>query len=836
MRRYLFLVFLSIHSFLAQGQKPEKLNSSQIFEKIEDLNFLGTALYIAAHPDDENTTMISYLANEVHARTGYLSLTRGDGGQNLIGPEIRELLGVIRTEELLAARRIDGGVQRFTRANDFGFSKHPDETLEIWDKDEVLGDVVWAIRKFKPDVIINRFDHRTPGTTHGHHTSSAILSHEAFDLVGDASQYPEQLKYTQTWQPKRQFLNTSSWFYRNREAFEQAMKDSDLISMEIGVYYPSYGLSNNEISSLSRSQHKSQGMGNTGSRGSQMEYLELINGDKPKDGNLFDGIDTSWNRVKGGSAIGDILYAVQENYDHGNPAASLPGLIKAYSLITKLEDTHWRPIKENQIKQVIKACAGLYLEAVTDRQTATKNENVTLEVEAINRSDFPVKLDDIIVLPYGERIEAATTLNDNTDFSTRASFNTGNAALTTPYWLREEGTLGMYRVDDQQLIGEPETPRVIKAVFDLDFDGVKIPITETIAYKYNDRVDGEVFEPFEIVPPVSVAIDEPVIIFADAKPKNITVKVTAYTNNLNASVTLRASPGWKVTPTSIETIIPQKGESRTLAFEVTPPANQDQATIEPVATIDGKEYNLKVQHIDYKHIPLQTLSLSAKAKVVRLNIEKKGNYIGYIEGAGDVVPQGLEQMGYQVAKISPENITPVLLKQFDAVVVGIRAYNVSQELRFKQPQLLDYVKNGGTMIVQYNTARGFDFDGVGPYPLALSNDRVTREDAAVKILDPKNELLNVPNKITEDDFKGWVQERGLYFPNTWDSHYTPIFSMHDDNEAASDGSLLITKYGEGHYIYTGLSFFRELPAGVPGAFRLFANMLSVGKNDEKIKG
>lgn len=832
----LLLLFLLCFNTTLWAQQPEKLNASQIYEKIEDLNFLGTALYIAAHPDDENTTMISYLANEVHARTGYLSLTRGDGGQNLIGPEIRELLGVIRTEELLAARDIDGGEQRFSRANDFGFSKHPDETLEVWDKEEVLGDVVWAIRNFKPDVIINRFDHRTPGSTHGHHTSSAILSYEAFDLVGDPKMYPEQLKYTETWQPKRQFLNTSSWFYRSRDAFEKAMEDKDLVKLDLGVYYPSAGLSNNEISSLSRSEHKSQGMGNTGSRGSQQEFLELINGDETTNNNIFAGIDTSWSRVEGGKAIGDILYAVQKNYDHNDPAASLPELIKAYNLIKNLSDKHWRTLKEKQIKEVIVACAGLYLEAVTDRQTATKNEDVNLRIEAINRSDFSIKLDDITVLPSGEKITASTTLADNSRFNTNANFNTGNAELTTPYWLKEEGSLGMYKVDDQELIGKPETPRAIQARFNLDFNGTKIPVTRIITYKYNDRVAGEVFEPFEIVPPVSVAIDEPVIIFAEASSKKIAVKVTAYKENLSTTVKLKTSQGWQVSPAQQNITIAQKGESQTVIFDVTPPAEQDQGTIEPIATINGKDYDLKVQKIDYEHIPLLTLSLSAKAKVVRLNIEKKGNYIGYIEGAGDVVPQGLEQIGYQVAKISPADVTPELLKQFDAVVVGIRAYNVSQELKYKQPALMDYVKDGGTMIVQYNTARGFDYDDIGPYPLSLSSDRVTREDAEVKILDPNNELLNAPNKITKEDFDGWVQERGLYFPNQWDEHYTPVFSMHDDKEPDSNGSLLITKYGEGHYIYTGLSFFRELPAGVPGAFRLFANMLSVGKNDEKIKG
>ncbi|HAX15548.1 MAG TPA: LmbE family protein, partial [Leeuwenhoekiella sp.] len=461
-------------------------------------------------------------------------------------------------------------------------------------------------------------------------------------------------------------------------------------------------------------------------------------------------------------------------------------------------------------------------------------QNIVVSVEAINRSTFPIRLEQITLLPEEKEFKTALDLDQNETFKTDLNINTADAALTTAYWLTEEGSVGMYNVDDQKLIGLPETPRKFKAVFQLTMNGVSIPITTELVYKYNDRVDGEVYEPFEIVPKASVAVKDPVIIFADAQPKTIQTDVTAFIDNLEASVALNVPADWKVSaPQKIQ--ISQKGETKSLSFTVTPPKNASEGELQPELTINGELITDKVVKIDYDHIPLQTLVLPSQNKLVRLDIAKKGSYIGYIAGAGDVIPESLRQIGYQVAEIAPVEITAENLKNFDAVVMGVRAYNVVEELQYKQHILLNYVENGGTMVVQYNTARGFSFENLGPYPLHLSSDRVTDEFADVTILDPDAEILNYPNKITDKDFEGWVQERGLYFPDTYDEAYKPVLSIHDKNEDPSEGSLLISKYGKGHYIYTGLSFFRELPAGVSGAYRLFANMLSVGKNNEKIK-
>ena len=814
------------------AQKPQKLSSNQIYEKIQKLNFLGTALYIAAHPDDENTRLISYLSNHVKARTGYLSLTRGDGGQNLIGPEIRELLGVIRTQELLAARRIDGGEQFFTRANDFGYSKHPDETLEIWNKEEVLSDVVWAIRTFKPDVIINRFNHRTPGTTHGHHTSSAILSVEAFNLASDISMYPEQLKYTNLWQPKRLFFNTSSWFYRDKLKFEEASKD--FTKFDVGVYYPLKGLSNNELASMASSQHLCQGFGRLTTRGSQNEYVEFLKGDPLKDKNdIFSGINTTWNRLDNGGEIGAVLYEVEEKFDFVNPSKHIPALMDAYKMIQNLEDSHWRTIKEKQIKEIILACVGLYLEVSAISPSGTPNSKIDVNFEVLNRSAINVQLTSITSTTDENIIFKGFELTQNKKFNFKENILLKTDEFTDPYWLKKEASLGMYRVDSLQLIGKPETPRSIKIDFNLIINYMSITITKNVVFRYAERDQGEIYEPFEILPKITTKLKDKVLIFSDSIPKTISVAIKAGASYVSGKVRLKIPENWSVSPEEINFNIVQKNDKQTVEFLVTPPKDQSEGKIEVIAVLEGVVYDKELIEINYNHIPKQSVLSNSEAKVVRLNIQKAGNYIGYIKGAGDAVPESLRQIGYTVVDINPTEINDKNLAKFDAIVLGIRAYNVLKELKFKQKFLLAYVEKGGNMIVQYNTNRGVDI--AAPFTLKLSRDRVTDEFAEVRILAEDHSLLNFPNKITEEDFKGWVQERGLYFPGTWSEEYTPILSMNDKGETAKNGSLLIAKYGKGNYMYTGLSFFRELPAGVSGAYKLFANMLSVGKENIKIK-
>ncbi|MBX2828260.1 MAG: PIG-L family deacetylase [Flavobacteriaceae bacterium] len=828
--RSLVLLFL-LASFQLFAQRPEKLNASEIYHNLQKLNFVGSALYVAAHPDDENTRLISYLSNDVKARTAYLSLTRGDGGQNLVGPEIRELLGVIRTQELLQARKTDGGSQLFTRANDFGYSKHPDETLAIWNREAVTSDVVRAIRKWKPDIIINRFNHRNPGTTHGHHTSSAMLSFETFDLLGDESKYPESAKAFGVWQPKRLFFNTSWWFYGSRENFAKADK-TNLVEVETGSYYPELGLSNGEIASLSRSMHKSQGFGSTGTRGGQIEYLEFLKGDFPKDkSNLFDGIDTTWSRLEGGKAIGDILYAVEKDFDFRDPSASVPKLMEAYGLIQKLQNTHWRDIKTAEIMALIEQCLGLYLEAVADQQNVAPKGNVKVRIEATNRSNIPVSLNSVSssVISFPSQL-VATPLTHNkreTMESVEGTFNVTNTSA--PYWLEQQGTLGMYRVDNEALIGRPERDANFPVQFNLTIDGKPITFTKNIIYKFNDPVKGEVYRPFEVLPPVTSSIPEKVLIFSSEEAREIPVEVKAGRENITGTVTLQHPKGWIVEPASHTYSLGTKGSTQTLVFKVTPPKERSEGYIKPLVQIGDSFHTKELITIDYDHIPFQSVLIPSQAKVARIPIEKKGENIGYIKGAGDAIPESLEQIGYKVTSIDPSSISEEALNAFDAIVVGIRAYNTVPELEFKQDILHNYVANGGTLLLQYNTSRRLVTDKIAPFHLKLSRDRVTDEYSEVSILEPSHPAFNSPNEITELDFEGWVQERGLYFPNEWGDEFTPLLGMHDEDYPETKGALLVAKHGKGHYIYTGLSFFRELPAGVSGAYRLFANLLSLGQ-------
>ncbi|MBO3116548.1 PIG-L family deacetylase [Winogradskyella sp. DF17] len=816
-----------------QAQQPKRLNSSEIFEAVQKLNVLASVLYVAAHPDDENTRLISYMSNNIKARTAYLSLTRGDGGQNLIGPELRELLGVIRTQELLAARRIDGGEQRFTRANDFGYSKHPDETLAIWNRQEVLSDVVWAIREFKPDIIINRFDHRTPGRTHGHHTSSAMLSMEAFDLANDPNQFSSQLNLTDPWQPKRLFFNTSWWFYGSREKFKEADK-TNLLSFDIGVYYPSKGLSNNEVASLASSQHLCQGFGRLSQRGSQEEYIEFLKGDAlVNNENPFAGIDITWNRIKGGKAIAAILEKIESNFDFNNPSNHLPKLIEAYKLIQNIEDDHWKTIKTKEIRSVIEACLGLYLEASANSPISSPTSQVNLNIEVLNRSEAEIQLVSYKWSTAKEGIAKNITLTNNQKFNFQDDFVIPESiSYTAPYWLNKKSTLGMYHVGKQELIGLPETPRNLFVEFNLLIEGTPITFIKPIVHRYSRPDKGELYRPFEIVPAASSKIENKVIIFNDSKPKDVTVTVKAGKNNLKGIVKLAHPNDWQVHPEIHPINIANKDDVQKVIFTLIPPNNQSEGLITPIVEADGKYYTDERIEIDYDHIPFQTVLMPSVSKIVKLDIEKRGNNIGYIEGAGDLVPESLRQIGYAVTIIDPKDIAPQKLAQFDAIVIGIRAYNIKDELKFKQRFLLDYVKNGGNLIIQYNTNRGIKTDELAPYELNVSRDRVTDENAEVTILNPEHPLLNFPNKITQEDFKGWVQERGLYFPNSWSKEFTPLLAMNDKGETSKEGSLLVAQYGKGNYIYTGLSFFREFPAGVSGAFRLFANLLSGGNESQ----
>ena len=821
------LIFLFAFQLLL-AQKPQKPNSVEIYNQIQKLNFLGSVLYIAAHPDDENTRLISYFSNETKARTAYLSLTRGDGGQNLIGPQLRKLLGVIRTQELIEARKIDGGEQFFSRANDFGYSKNPEETLQIWDREKVLSDVVWAIRKFQPDVIINRFDHRSPGTTHGHHTASAMLSTESFDLANNPTVFSNQLNLVQTWQPKRQFFNTSWWFYGSKEKFDAADK-TNLTTIQTGVYYPNLGKSNQEIAALSRSSHQSQGFGSTGSRGEETEYLELINGDPLKDkSNIFEGIDTSWNRIKGGKPIGELLTTITAQFDYNDPSASIPNLAKAYLMMQALDENHWKTLKSKEIKNIIAACSGLYLEAVAQNQEATPGSIVKLKLEAINRSATTMQLSSITTLPEQKNTLQNVLLKNNISENITLDLQLPSTIeYTQPYWLKERGSVGMYTVSDQKNIGIPDVIRDVKVIFNIRINGIEIPFERTVVYKYNDKVKGEVYNYLDIVPEVTTSILDKVSLFNSGNNKSIAVKIKAGKDNLKGNLQLDLPKNWFVSPELIPFTLDKKGMEQVVYFEVTPPTQPSEAIAKSIAIVDKKSYDKDQTIIDYPHITKQQVLEPAEAKFIKLDLKIIARKIGYIMGAGDEVPKSLTQMGYNVTLLAPDEITPEKLESLDVIITGIRAYNTVQGLDNKQNILFDFVKEGKTMLVQYNTPDEIMTADIAPYPLKISRDRVTEENAEVRFLAPNHPILNYPNKITPKDFEGWKQEQGLYYPNEFDKAFTPILSSNDKGETPKNGALLVATYGKGYYIYTGLSLFRELPEGVSGAYRLLSNIISL---------
>jgi LmbE family N-acetylglucosaminyl deacetylase len=835
----ILLVFLLFFGF-AKAQQPQKPNSAVIYNQIQKLNFLGSVLYIAAHPDDENTRLISYLSNETKAQTGYLSLTRGDGGQNLIGSQLRELLGVLRTQELLEARKIDGGEQFFTRANDFGFSKNPEETLQIWDKEKVLSDVVWTIRKFQPDVIINRFDHRTSGNTHVHHSASAQLSFESFKLAKDPNVFPEQLKLVDVWQPKRQFFNPSWWFYGSQKKFDETDK-SNFLSLKTGVYYPTIGKSNQEISALSRSSHQSQGFGSTGVRGEETEYLELINGEAPSNkSSIFDGIDTSWNRVKGGKPIGELIAIIASEFDFTNPSASIPNLAKAYTMIQALDEKHWKPIKSEEIKNIIAACSGLYLEAVAGNQEATPGSTLKLKLEAINRSSIPIQLLSWTTFPDLKNNIENRALKNNVLQNISYDLQLPETLdYTQPYWLKEKGTEGMYTVSDQNDIGIPENKREVKVLFNIEINGIEIPFERTVVYKYNDNAKGEMYANLDIVPAITTSILDKVLLFKDTKTKLVAVKIKAGKDGVQGDLQLELPKSWIVSPRLISFNLDKKGTEQTLYFNVTPPNFPEEAIAKSIAIVDNKRYDKDKTRIDYSHIPKQQVLKSAESKCIRLDLQTKGEKIGYIMGAGDEVPNALSQMGYKVTLLVSEEITLEKIDSFDVIMTGIRAYNVVKALANKQNILFDFVKSGKTMLVQYNMPGDFVTPNIAPFPMKISGDRVADENAEVRFLAPNHPVMNAPNKITSKDFQGWKQEQGLYYPNEFDKAFTPILSSNDKGETPKNGALLVAPYGKGFYIYTGLSFFRELPEGVSGAYKLLANMISLKSTmqipDQKIK-
>jgi hypothetical protein len=768
---------------------------------------------------------MAFWANGSLYDAAYLSVTRGDGGQNIIGPELGERLGVIRTEELLDARRIDHAKQFFTRANDFGFSKTADETMHIWDHDKILADVVWIVRNFRPDVIVTRFSPEDQ-KTHGHHTASAILAQEAFSAAADPNRFPEQLAFVKPCQATRLVWNTSPFFFMTRNL---PFDPTGLTVLEAGGYNPLLGKAYTEIAAASISMHKSQGVGGLPRRGARKEYFKPLQG-QPMTSSLFEGIDTSWSRVPNSDSVATEIRQITSKFNPADPAVSVPDLLKLRQAMSEIHDESWIAEKKAELDKIIAACLGLHAEASTATEAFSPGQTAAIKLEAINRSNVPVTLQEVRFPNTGDstKIDAALPSNElvTKDLSCRIP---NDAPYSQPYWLRKPGTLGTFAVDDQKLIGLPENPPALPVEIVLQIEGQELRYIVDTKYRTADAVAGELPRPLVIAPPVFVNVLNSVFVFPTNQPKPVLVRITATTGPVKGELKLAAPQGWKVSPASIPINLKAVNGETVATFSVKPPNENSEGTLRAIVSIDGRDYSLERVRISYPHIGVQTLMPPAQAKLVRADILKKGEHIGYIPGAGDDVPESLRQIGYSVKVLSEPEITAKNLAQFSAVVLGIRAYNTQDRISNWLPELFAYVKNSGVAVAQYNTLADLKTNEFGPYPLEISRDRVTDENAQMRVLAPDNPLMNSPNKITPKDFDGWVQERGLYFPDKWDPAWTPILSCNDPKEKPLDGGLLVAKSGKGFFVYTSYSWFRQLPAGVPGAYRLFANMLSLGK-------
>ncbi|MET1054538.1 MAG: PIG-L family deacetylase [Pedobacter sp.] len=807
--RLSLLCFLIVAPFLLKAQSSVQLNAAEIRQGLAGLNVTGSVLYIAAHPDDENTRLLTYLSKEKKVRTGYLSLTRGDGGQNLIGTEQGDLLGLIRTQELLAARRTDGAEQFFSRANDFGFSKTAAEAFKIWGKEQILSDVVWVIRNFKPDVIITRFP-EDARAGHGHHQASAILAREGFAAAADPKRFPEQLKFVKVWQAKRIVWNTFNFGGSGNTTSDDQLK------LDVGVFNPLLGKSYGEIAAESRSNHKSQGFGAALQRGSAIEFFSPVAGDAAKN-ELFEGLDFRLDRDKGTEKAQQLLNTVNAAYDPANPAKSIPALLELKQEVKGL------PFKHKQLDELILACAGIWVETVSAEPAYSLDGSVPVLLSAISRvgADFPLKI-TLQQLSNGKVID----LLPNQMATQTVILSAASIGLTQPYWLKQTHPIGSYIIDSLSHLGRPEAAAPTAGVFRISFGKQFIDITRPIVYKHTDPVKGELYQPLVIAPPVTVTMTEKSFLFSNNTAKKINVQLKAFKDGLKGLIKPEVPEGWKVSPEKVQIDLPEKGMLKNLEFIVTPAGNVSSGKLSILATVDGKTYNQGLKVLNYDHIPLQTLFPPAEAKVERADLKFSGMNIAYIAGAGDLIPESLTQIGYHVTWLTEKQVIDGDLSVYDAVITGVRLYNINEQVAAMQPKLMEYVKNGGTLLVQYNVNGTLKLNDLGPYPFRITRDRVTDEDAKVSFLAPNDPALNFPNKITAKDFDGWIQERGLYFADEIDKHYVPVLGMNDIGEPANNGSLLVAPYGKGKFVYTSLAFFRELPAGVPGAYRLFVNLIS----------
>ncbi|MCX2431429.1 PIG-L family deacetylase [Pedobacter sp. GR22-10] len=815
------VIVLSFFVSFCAAQQVRPAKSSAIYRELKTLKHLPKVLYLAAHPDDENTGLLSWLINEQNVETGYLSLTRGDGGQNLLGTEQGAALGLIRTHELLEARKLDGAQQFFTRAIDFGFSKNTEDTFKQWDADSLTADVVWVIRKFRPDVIICRFP-PTAAAGHGQHAASAVIAEKAFKLAGDQTAFPNQLKYVSVWQPKRILWNTFRFGSTNTTAENQ-------LKATVGQYDAQLGLGYGELAGLSRSLHKSQGAGTQAVAGVRTEYFSPVLGDQAK-ANLFERIPMNWSD-RGINDIDELIDITLLSFDYNHPDKSLHGLLMLRKKIAELRDANLRKDKLAAIDHIILSCTGFMGEVVTDQAEAIAGNSYSFRLNVIARSSVPVLLEQVNWINQTDNLNRRVSGDSLLTIERKIQIPAG-AGLTEPYWLEKPAkNAATFSVANDTLIGLAENEAALNVVLSLKIGTEQFKVKLPLSFKKLDPVKGDVVEQLRIVPALGLSFAEPVYFAREKEGLAVTLRLKA-NKSINygkvdfkiGNVIVKTFNGINLpenTVTIKDFLIPAEDLSK---------IKSSQNKLEAVFSAEQNTFTKGQVLIQYPHLPSLQYFVPATTWLLKGDIKVLAKRIGYIQGAGDLIPEFLRQAGLQVDALTEADIlNPAKLATYDAIVTGVRVINTEKRIKNWQPALKNYVENGGTMVMQYNTTQDMALQDFGVYPFSISGKRVTEENASVKFLVPNHKLLNYPNKITAADFNGWVQERGAYFPDKWDDKYEPLFEMNDTGEEPLRGATLYAKYGKGNFIYSPLAFFRQLPAGNVGAARLFFNFISAGK-------
>jgi LmbE family N-acetylglucosaminyl deacetylase len=828
------------------GTSVEDRGAMGLAQTLNRLDVVGSVLHTGAHPDDENSALLAWLARGQGARTAYLSATRGEGGRNLLGPELFEALGVIRTEELLAARRLDRSQQFFTPNYEFGYSKTADETLQKWGRDAILGDFVRVIRQFRPEIIISAFT----GTTrdgHGHHQTVGIITQEAFTAAADPTRFPA---YGPPWQAKKLYLGA-------RGGGEVSL------TINVGEYDPALGRSYSQIAAEGRSLHRSQSQGSAQDPGPRTTGLQLIQKTVAveADAGLFAGTvhklsDLSQLDAAIRSDVEQLeqrVVAVRQKTSLLRPAEVVPDLIAALKQLQQIRaGTSSGQVrflleqKETDFQEAIRLAAGLVLDVVASETVMAGDDKVipgqefNLTVSVINGGpySFPGARASVDVPGGWQAVYQGSTgtlmpgQRLDQKFLIRVP---ANADFTQPYWLRSPRQRDRFVWPPDSTENLAFDPPLLPARVEIDHDGATIAMSRSAEFRRVDNMLGELRSLVKVVPAMSVRISPEIAIvpLTGNRRKELTVTVeNQITGPADAEVRLITAAGWTVEPVSRPIKFTRQGEKVSVPFMVSAPAVAGDFPIQAVVRSGAREFTQGYTEVAYPHIETRNIYARAESTAQVFDVKSLATSVGYVEGSGDTVPDALRQLGINVRMLSSQDVATADLSQFPVIVLGIRAYGVREDLRAYNSRFMEYVANGGTLIVQYNIA-GESPSQIGPWPFTLlstganNQQRVTDETAPVRILDSANAVLNVPNRITPSDFDGWVAERGTQFLQDWDARYVPLLESNDPGEEARRGGLLVAKYGKGSYVYAGYTFFRQLPAGVKGAYRLFANLVSI---------